>query len=230
MGYPFISTIIPLLKAKEYDIGGLVDGYVAVLQNLKVKWELILILEESNRSRIIESLGSINEQVHLLFTPTADWGAAVKMGLEKANGDILSYSNWLSTSPENLRVILSTALANPDVVIKATRRMHRHWLRRVGGALYSLECQYLFDLPYWDVNATPRAFPRRFEKLMKLQSRGFLMETEFCIVCQRASYQVLEVPIRIPQRYPRLSISGWVVDAKLYYGAYKLYRELAKIL
>ncbi len=230
MSNPFISTIIPLLKAKEYDIGGVVDGYVDVLQNLKVKWELILVLEESNKNKIVESLGPVKEQVHLLFTSTSDWGAAVKMGLEKAKGDILSYSNWLSTSPENLSVILSTALTNPDMVVKATRRVDRHWLRRLGGGLYSLECQYLFDFPYWDVNATPRAFPRRFEKLMKLQSTGFLMETEFCIVCQRASYQVLEVPIHSPTNYPRLSISGWIVDAKLYYEAYKLYRELAKTL
>jgi hypothetical protein len=230
MTYSFISTIIPLLGVNNHDIVDFSDHYIQALESLGVRWELIFVLEETDGNKILESLPAANERVRVLFASTRDWGSAVQTGLKKAGGDLLSYSNWLSTSPENLRLILSTALANPGMVIKATRRVDGYWLRRLGGALYTLECQCLFDLPYWDINATPRAFPRSFERLMNLKSNGFLMETEFCVVCQRAQYQVLEVPIHVHRKYPRLSISGWAVDAKLFWGALKLYREFAQVV
>jgi hypothetical protein len=43
-------------------------------------------------------------------------------------------------------------------------------------------------------------------------------------------FQVLEMPIHVHRKYPRLSISGWAVDAKLFRGALKLYREFAEMV
>jgi len=228
MTYSLISTIMPLLGAKGHEIRDLTDQYTRAIETLGVNWELIIVLEDTRENRMLEPLDPTKDQVRPVFVPDPGWGSAVQTGLKKACGDLLSYSNWLSTSPEDLALILSTALTSPEMVIKATRRVDGYWFRRLGGALYSLECQYLFDMPYWDINATPRAFPRHFDKLMNLQSTDSLMETEFCVVCRRAPYQVLEVPIHLRTRYPRLSISGWMADAKLYWEALKLYRELGE--
>ena len=51
-------------------------------------------------------------------------------------------------------------------VIKASRKIRENWKRRLGSLLYNLECRALFDLPYWDINGTPKVFGRHFIPLI----------------------------------------------------------------
>jgi len=43
-------------------------------------------------------------------------------------------------------------------------------------------------------------------------------------------FQVFEMPIHVHRKYPRSSISGWAVDAKLFRGALKLHRKFAEMV
>ena len=56
----------------------------------------------------------------------------------------------------------------PKVVIKANRKIRESWRRRMGYLLYNLECRALFDLSVWDINGTPKVFPRSFTALLNL--------------------------------------------------------------
>ena len=44
--------------------------------------------------------------------------------------------------------------------MKANRKIRDNWRRRLGSLLYNLECRALFDLANWDINGTPKVFPR----------------------------------------------------------------------
>lgn len=226
--YSFASIILPVLGASRADVSCLVHTYTQTLSEIPVPSELILVVQEPDKENLSQSLPKDNENVRCVLTAQPGWGAAVRAGLKNARGDLLAYTNWLSTKPKNLALIISVALANPDMVIKATRRVDGHWIRRLGGVFYTAECRFLFDLPYWDINATPKAFPRSFDKLLELQSDDFLLETEFCIVCRTKPYPVLEVPVDLQRGVTRLSIGGWLVDTKLYWGAFRLRQRLSR--
>ena len=97
--------------------------------------------------------------------------------------------------------MLAYALAYPEVVLKANRRIRESRRRRLGSLLYNLECRALFDLSVWDINGTPKIFPRKFDQLLALRRDDDLIDAEFNIVCRDQGYPVLEVPILATERH-----------------------------
>ena len=98
--------------------------------------------------------------------------------------------------------------------------------RRIASLLYNLECRALFDLSYWDVNGTPKVFPRSLEKLMQLSRDDDLIDIEFNVICRREGYRMLEVPIFSNRRHGGRSTTGYFSAAKLYWGAVRFWRSI----
>jgi hypothetical protein len=100
-------------------------------------------------------------------------------------------------------------------------------VRAGGGApslLYNLECRALFDLSYWDINGTPKVFPRKFDKLLAMTEPGDLIDAEFSVICRRQEYPVLEVPIFSSRRHGGYSTTSTGSALRLYWGAYRFWR------
>jgi hypothetical protein len=157
------------------------------------------------------------------------WGRAVRTGLAGARGDLLCYANSARTSPEILALILSYARVYPEVVLKANRRIRDSIVRRAGSLIYNVECRALFNLPSWDVNGTPKLFPRSFRKLLELRSTGDLIDAEFMLTCQRQRYPIVEVPLLTTTRLGGRSTTNYRSAARMYRGAVALrLREAAR--
>jgi hypothetical protein len=84
----------------------------------------------------------------------------------------------------------------------------------------------LFDLPYWDVNGTPKVFHRDLSKLTELRRDDDLIDLEFNAICRAQGYPVLEVPIFSTTRRSGRSTTGIKSAWRMYAGAYRLRREL----
>ncbi len=141
--YSFASIILPVLGASRADLSSLVHTYTQTLSEIPVPSELILVVQEPDEDIMSQALPSDNEKRSLCAHPPTGMGSGCPCWSEKCRGDLLAYTNWLSTKPKNLALILSVALANPDMVIKATRRVDGHWIRRLGGVFYTAECRFL---------------------------------------------------------------------------------------
>jgi hypothetical protein len=152
----------------------------------------------------------------------------VNLGLREAQGDILCYTNSARTSPQDMQLFLLYAASNPGTVIKANRKIRDNWQRRLGSLLYNVECRALFDLAYWDVNGTPKVFPRSFDKLLCLTRNDDLIDAEFNAVCRREMYPMLEVPIFSTRRHGGQSTTRYGSALKMYVGAYRLWRDMHK--
>jgi hypothetical protein len=153
------------------------------------------------------------------------WGNAVRRGLEAASGDLLCYTNSARTSAEDLTLALCYAVAYPGVVIKANRKTRDNWRRRLGSLLYNLECRLLFDFPNFDVNGTPKVFPRDFDALLDLHRRDDLIDAEFTALCWRHGYPMVEVPTVSGRRHGGKSTTGYRSALRMYYGAFHLWRS-----
>ena len=110
-------------------------------------------------------------------------------------------------------------------MIKANRKIREHWTRRLGSLLYNMECRTLFDLSNWDVNGTPKVFPRAFAKLLELTRDDDLIDLEFSVICRHESYPMLEVPIFSHRRHGGRSTTSLRSAVRLYWGAYTMWRE-----
>ena len=224
-----ISVVLPIHRQADH-LAEMVRSYESTLSQLGVPFELILVINgaQDPSLAVARELESTSRGIRVLATETARWGHGVKLGLEAARGDLLCYTNSARTSGEDLALVLLYAMAYPGVVIKVNRRIREKLSRRLGSLLYNLECRVLFDLSCWDLNGTPKAFPRACDKLLALERDDDLIDLEFNIVCRRESYRMLEVPILSNRRHGGQSTTNLRTAWRLYWGALWLWQRERK--
>ncbi len=202
------------------------EDYESALQRVGQPHELILVPNgcRDDSVDLCAALCARHPGVRTHPLPRAGWGRAVRAGLAEAQGDLLCYTNSARTHPPDLVLLLLYATAYPGVVVKANRKIRESAFRRLGSLVFNLECRALFDLPTWDINGTPKVFPRSFGRLLTLSRDDDLIDTEFNVICRREGYPVIEVPIISTRRYGGRSTTNLRTAARLYWGALRLSR------
>ena len=228
MSDQLISVVLPVYNQANH-IGAIVQEYEKVLARIPNPHELVLVVNGSrdNSLEICQALEvEYPGKICTVHSERGGWGLAVRLGLENARGEIICYTNSARTSPQDLVLFLLYAVANPDTVIKANRKIRDNWQRRVGSLLYNIEVRTLFELAYWDINGTPKVFPRKFDKLLRLTCDDDLIDAEFNAVCRREDYHMLEVPIFSTKRHGGSSTTSYNSALKMYIGAYRLWQQM----
>jgi glycosyltransferase involved in cell wall biosynthesis len=222
-----ISIILPVYNQADH-ISGVVEEYQQILSKMQNPYEMLLVVNGSrdNSLDVCQSLAQKYPSIKVFHTEKGGWGLAVKLGISKAEGSVVCYTNSARTSAEDLLLLLLYAVVNVDTVIKANRKIRDNWRRRLGSLLYNLECRALFDLSYWDINGTPKVFPRKYSKLLDLKENGDLIDAEFNVICRRENYRMLEVPIFSASRRGGTSTTKYMSALKMYWGVYQLWKSM----
>ena len=230
MSDQLVSIILPVYNQGQH-IETIVKEYDEALARVQNPHEVLLVVNGSrdNSLDVCRSVADRYESVRVSHTDEAGWGLAVKLGLQEARGELLCYTNSARTSARDLTLLLLYAVAYPSVVVKANRKIRDNWRRRFGSLLYNLECRALFDLSNWDINGTPKVFPRSFEKLLRLTRDDDLFDAEFNVVCRREGYPIVEVPIFSHRRYSGASTTNYGSAVKMYWGAYSMWRSMREV-
>jgi glycosyltransferase involved in cell wall biosynthesis len=225
MTVSLVSIVLPVHNQADH-VADVVREYEEGLARLPVPYEIVLVVNGSKDASIevCRKLESADSRVKVLESAEGGWGRAVLLGLESARGDLLCYTNLARTRAEDLTLLLLYSLAYPDVVVKANRKIRDSLYRRFGSLLFNLECRALFDLSYWDINGTPKVFPRRLEKLLALSRKDDLVDLEFHVVCRDEGYRVIEVPIFSNVRHGGRSTTNHRSALALYWGAIAMWR------
>lgn len=226
---PLVSIVLPIHNQGDH-ISSVVQEYEEALTRLPHPHESILVVNgcRDNSLEISRALAEQYTSVRVMHSEKGGWGLAVKLGVREARGELLCYTNSARTSAQDLALLLLYAIACPNVVIKANRKIRESWHRRLGSLLYNLECRALFDLSYWDINGTPKVFPRAFDKLLALTRDDDLIDAEFNIICRREDYPMLEVPIFSYSRRGGMSATTYRSALRMYWGAIQLWRGMRK--
>jgi len=222
------SIILPVHNQADH-IESVVKEFDAALANaLRIRREFILVVNGSTDGSAAKcrTIAQRYPGVQVIETEQKGWGRAVKLGLAASRGDTLCYANSARTTARDLVIILLHAVLDDDVVVKATRKIRDSALRRIGSLLFNLECRALFDLANWDVNGTPKAFPRRFANLLSLERTDDLIDLEFVVRCRRENYPIVEVPIFSRSRHGGRSTTNLRTAVGLYLGCFTMWREL----
>lgn len=225
-----VSIVMPVFRQADH-IEPTVREYVLALAKLPMPSEIILVVNGADEDSwsACSALEAALPGVRALRISDSGWGRAVKVGLEHAKGDVLCFTNSARTHPADLARAIELALRNPDVVVKAQRRIRDQWQRRLASVVFNFYCRALFDLPFWDMNGTPKAFSRRFSSLLQLAEDGDLLDLEFLIACQDAGYLVLEVPVRHAARRGGRSTTSYASAYHLFSGATRLWRRRSAV-
>lgn len=229
MSYQYASIILPVYNQGDH-IDAVVEDYELKLRNLPISHEILLVVNNcrDNSLEACQTLAGRFQTVRVLHSEKGGWGLAIKLGLQNAQGDLICYTNSARTKGQDLQLVLLYAINNPSCVIKAERKIRESWARLFGSLLYNLECRMLFDLPYWDINGTPKLFPRAFDALLNLTRDDDLIDVEFNIICRRQDYHVLEVPLLSKQRHGGKSTTGFKSAFRMYLGALSMWNKLRR--
>jgi glycosyltransferase involved in cell wall biosynthesis len=224
-----ISIILPVHNEAAY-VREMVEKFEEALDKVPAPHEFILVTNgcRDDSFEVCRKMAADNPRVRVINSERGGWGLAVRLGLAEARGTIICYTNLARTNPRDLTLLLLYAIAHPEVVIKTNRKIRDNWRRRLGSLIYNLECRALFDLSYWDINGTPKVFPRAFDKLMALSREDDLIDAEFNAICRRENYPVLEVPVFSHRRHGGKSTTNYGSAVRMYWGAYKMWRAMEK--
>jgi glycosyltransferase involved in cell wall biosynthesis len=222
---PYASLILPIHNQADH-IARVVHGFLADFAKLERDCELVLVPNGcyDASEEICAALAAQHPQHVQLVGPLRQggWGRAINLGLEACRGEVVGYTNSARTTPETATLMLAYAIAYPDTVLKANRRIRESALRRLGSVLYNFECRRLFDLATWDIDGTPKFFPRRFHHLMSLSSDAELYDLEWMRACRYAGYPVVEIPIYPTERFGGRSTTSYKSAARMLLGAYRM--------
>ena len=222
---PLVSLVLPVHNQGEH-IRSIVEGYIDGLKVLPIRYEIILVVNGSTdeSQAVCEALAAEFDGVQALALDKRGWGRSVRTGLAAARGDLLCFTNSARTTREILMLMLAYALAYPEVALKANRRIRESRRRRLGSLIYNIECRALFDLSVWDINGSPKIFPRSFDKLLALTRDDDLLDCEFNVVCRTNDYPMIEVPILATERHGGRSTTNYSSAIRMYTGAYAMWR------
>ena len=229
MGQSSISVVLPVHNQADH-IEQVTTGYVNALEPFGIDFELLLVVNNSRdgSARACRKIESQCDRIRVLEPETGGWGPAVKAGLQQAAGELLCYANCARTNPTDLALLLLRATGNPGSVVKATRKTRKGALRRFGSLLYNLQCRWLFDLPWRDINGTPKVFSRSHGELLKLTRDDDLIDLEFSLMCRRMGYPLIEVPIRSSARHGGKSTTTIRSALRMFWKAGLMWRASRK--
>lgn len=226
---PFASLILPIHNQADH-IVQVVQGFLADFAKLERPCELVLVPNGCHDASVEICRGlaaQYPDRVQLVVLERGGWGKAIKAGMDIARGEVVGYTNSARTRPETATLMIAYAIAYPNTVLKATRRVRESALRRAGSVLYNFECRRLFDLATWDIDGTPKFFPRSFRHLWQLDSGGELYDLEFMRACRYAGYPMIEIPIFSTERFGGKSTTSYKSAVRMLSGAYRLRGSLA---
>lgn len=228
MSVELVSIILPVYNQADH-IADLLEEYAAGLQNTPLHYELLPVINGPRRDNSMDVCRGLEARLPCVRTLCLDeggWGRAVRFGLSQARGDLLCYTNSARTTARDLQLAVVYGSIHPDSVIKANRKIRDSAGRRLGSLIYNLECRALFDLPYWDINGTPKVFSRNLAQLLKLTRDDDLIDLEFNIICRTENYPVIEIPIFSSKRHSGPSTTSLHSAFHMYWGAWRMHRDM----
>jgi glycosyltransferase involved in cell wall biosynthesis len=226
---PELSVILPVHNDAEYLVRT-IDAYREVLDRMGSEYEIVLVTNACrDRSVAISAeLANRYDNIAHVDLELGGWGRAVRAGLAVARGQMICYTNVARTSAPTLALLVGYSRAFPDLVVKASRRSRDSWRRRLGSIIYNMECRLLFDTAIWDVNGTPKVFPRGFDALCRLQRDDDLIDAEFVMLCRQYDYPMVDVPVLQTVRHGGNSTTGYRSAVRMYIGALELWSRRAR--
>ncbi len=176
------------------------DGLATRVDRIRADWpQLTLLRHERNRGK----------------------GAAVRTGMEVAQGDLLLFADADGATPIAEEARLRDAIRQGASVAVGSRLLRskdkvvgRHLYRDVPGRIFACLAHTLFGLSVWDTQCGFKIFRREvLPSLLGLCCEsGYLFDLEILAWAHRLGYRIAEVPVSwrdVPGSKVRLLRDGW---------------------
>jgi arabinofuranan 3-O-arabinosyltransferase len=224
---PKLSIVLPFYR-QAGDVAEIVKRLQSQLFEIGLEHEFLLVPNgpDDGTRMSCTRIAATMRNANVVVTERAGWGAAVRAGIASASGDLICYTNSARTQPGDFQRAVIQALGSPDRIVKAVRPARESRVRRLGSLLFNIECNFLFNINSFDVNGTPKIFPKSFVGLSNLTRSDDLLDLEFMWVCRRFNYPIVEFPIAGTPRFSGRSTTDYMTALRLYWAAFRMWQDV----
>jgi glycosyltransferase involved in cell wall biosynthesis len=215
----FVSLIIPCRNQADH-IGRVLNGYLAALESLGLPFELVVVPNASRDAtlEVVERIAADQPRIRVVENPEGGWGLSVRVGLARARGSILAYTNAARTDPAVIPEFVRRFIESGAGMVKAQRFARHAPVREFGSMLYNLEAKLCFRVNCRDVNGTPKVFGRALYESARLTANGDLLDLELMRQVAAQKRPVVEIPLRGFKRHGGTSSTTLQSAWKMYAG------------
>lgn len=168
------------------------------------------------------------ENVFLVSDKNSGKGAAIKKGLDIANGDILGFLDAdMSAHPKSLSLLFKEIENGADLAIgsralpDSIMPIKQPGYRRFMGGVYRAFTQKLFSVDIRDFQCGLKVFKREVWENVNMRTKGFAFDVELIAKAHKKGYRIKEVPITW-QDFPDSKVNP-------IFDSIKMFIELLKI-
>jgi len=199
-----VSIVIPVFN-EELTIGDIVARTRSTLEQFKLPYE-VLVIDDGSVDRSAE-ISQASEAV-VLREAHQGKGHALRLGFERAKGDVIvTLDSDGSHQPEEIPLILRSMMENKVDFVIGSRFFDTDVnnakipdLNRIGNRMFSDLIRLFTGVKISDSQSGFRAIRSSVIKKMRLNSRGYEVESEMLVKALKMGVRVAEIPISFEQR------------------------------
>ncbi|MDQ6961045.1 MAG: glycosyltransferase family 2 protein [Mariprofundaceae bacterium] len=202
-----LSVIIPAFNEASRLPKTLQEAYPYLEQRFHADFEIIVV-DDGSSDHTVEAVQALMESqpyLKLLALPeNKGKGAAVKAGMQAAQGDICLFMDAdHSTHICEIEKVLPLMADGYGVVIASRQHpdsqipVHQSWLREHMGKTFNLFVQKIVHLSMKDTQCGFKAFEKEACQYVfsRLHLDGFSFDVEALHLAQRGGYRIAEIPV-----------------------------------
>ena len=200
-----VSVVIPVFN-EELTIGDIVARTRSTLEQIKLPYE-VLVVDDGSVDRSAEI--SQASEAHVLRETHQGKGRALRLGFKRAKGDVIvTLDADGSHQPEEIPLVLRYIMKNKvDFVVGSRFLFNTHInnakipnVNRIGNRMFNNLIRLLTGVKISDSQSGFRAIRSSILKKMKLNSRGYEVESEMLVKALKMGVRATEIPISFEQR------------------------------
>lgn len=203
---PKLSIVIPAYKEEKNIVKTLRD-ICAVQDRLEYDYEVIVVVDGSPDKTEAEAKSVRSSKVRVFsYTPNHGKGYAIKYGVKKAKGDIVTFTDAGGDFPPEQfdRYVKLLELFNADIVIGSKRhpasQVNYPFIRRIYSYGYYIIIRILFGLKVTDTQAGLKFLKRNvaLDVIPRVVVDQYAFDLELLVIAWQLGYKrIFEAPVEL---------------------------------
>jgi len=169
----------------------------------------VIVVDDGSTDKTREAAGRFPCRV-ITHERNSGKGEAMRTGIREAKGENIIFIDADNTYPPEGIIEIAKALDNYDMAL-ASRKMGQKNIpafNRIGNAIFRNSIRYIYGFKGYDPLTGLYGLKKIYLECMKLESKGFGIESEICIKAARMGLRVKDIHIRYRDRLGEAKLNG----------------------